>query len=330
MMTSNHLNAFTAAQWEELEQQALIYKYMVSGVPVPTDLILSVRRSLYNSTFSSSASLSTQPTLGVWEGSYQYNQLYQLGGVGGYGRKIDMEPGRCRRTDGKKWRCAKEAYPDSKYCERHMHRGRNRSRKPVEFSASSSSAAASSSTATTVNVSSSPSATISKSVDTYPSLSSIQTNFMDASSYSNQALKDYRYMQGLKELGEGERSTYFHLNDPFNTQKMAAASSSDHHNYSHFNFQNLKDQQQRKNEETEGQHCFVMGTDFIKSSEEKAKSRIQINTKVEETATKQPFHHFFSTPKTTPNPNHDANWVDAPKSPLSTQELFQSKPRPYW
>lgn len=45
---------------------------------------------------------------------------------------MDPEPGRCRRTDGKKWRCSKEAYPDSKYCERHMHRGRNRSRKPVE------------------------------------------------------------------------------------------------------------------------------------------------------------------------------------------------------
>ncbi|KAL7096073.1 hypothetical protein ACP275_10G061000 [Erythranthe tilingii] len=50
----------------------------------------------------------------------------------GFGKKIDPEPGRCRRTDGKKWRCSKEAYPDSKYCERHMHRGRNRSRKPVE------------------------------------------------------------------------------------------------------------------------------------------------------------------------------------------------------
>lgn len=51
----------------------------------------------------------------------------------GYGRKVeDLEPGRCRRTDGKKWRCSKEAHPDSKYCERHMHRGKNRSRKPVE------------------------------------------------------------------------------------------------------------------------------------------------------------------------------------------------------
>ena len=42
------------------------------------------------------------------------------------------EPGRCRRTDGKKWRCAKEVVPDQKYCERHLNRGRNRSRKPVE------------------------------------------------------------------------------------------------------------------------------------------------------------------------------------------------------
>jgi len=56
----------------------------------------------------------------------------------GFGRKVDPEPGRCRRTDGKKWRCSKEAYPDSKYCERHMHRGRNRSRKPVELVVSSS------------------------------------------------------------------------------------------------------------------------------------------------------------------------------------------------
>lgn len=44
----------------------------------------------------------------------------------------DPEPGRCRRTDGKKWRCAREAVPDQKYCERHINRGRHRSRKPVE------------------------------------------------------------------------------------------------------------------------------------------------------------------------------------------------------
>lgn len=44
----------------------------------------------------------------------------------------DPEPGRCRRTDGKKWRCSKEAMAEHKYCERHINRNRHRSRKPVE------------------------------------------------------------------------------------------------------------------------------------------------------------------------------------------------------
>ncbi|RWW67276.1 hypothetical protein BHE74_00025287 [Ensete ventricosum] len=66
-----------------------------------------------------------------------------------YGKKLDPEPGRCRRTDGKKWRCSKDAHPDSKYCERHMHRGRNRSRKPVE-SQSASQMQSSSSTVTSI------------------------------------------------------------------------------------------------------------------------------------------------------------------------------------
>ncbi|RWV93656.1 hypothetical protein GW17_00043874 [Ensete ventricosum] len=44
----------------------------------------------------------------------------------------NAEPGRCRRTDGKKWRCSREAVADQKYCERHINRGRHRSRKHVE------------------------------------------------------------------------------------------------------------------------------------------------------------------------------------------------------
>ncbi|CAM0902968.1 unnamed protein product [Alopecurus aequalis] len=104
---------FTAAQYEELEHQALIYKYLVAGVPVPPDLLLPIRRGFD----SLAARFYHHPALGY--GSY-------------FGKKLDPEPGRCRRTDGKKWRCAKEAAQDSKYCERHMHRGRNRSRKPVE------------------------------------------------------------------------------------------------------------------------------------------------------------------------------------------------------
>ncbi|GAU32108.1 hypothetical protein TSUD_358150 [Trifolium subterraneum] len=100
--SSRNRSPFTPNQWQELEQQALVFKYMVTGTPIPPDLIYSIKR--------------------IGWGCFEM----------GFGRKVDPEPGRCRRTDGKKWRCSKEAYPDSKYCERHMHRGRNRSRKPVE------------------------------------------------------------------------------------------------------------------------------------------------------------------------------------------------------
>ncbi|KAG6582573.1 Growth-regulating factor 9, partial [Cucurbita argyrosperma subsp. sororia] len=51
-----------------------------------------------------------------------------------YGSMMEPEPWRCRRTDGKKWRCSRKTVPHQKYCERHMHRGRQRSRKPVEAS----------------------------------------------------------------------------------------------------------------------------------------------------------------------------------------------------
>ncbi|GAB2271587.1 hypothetical protein Dimus_006419 [Dionaea muscipula] len=47
---------------------------------------------------------------------------------------MDPELGRCRRTDGKKWRCRREVIQNEKYCDRHMHRGRARSRKLVEAS----------------------------------------------------------------------------------------------------------------------------------------------------------------------------------------------------
>ncbi|XP_019433510.1 PREDICTED: growth-regulating factor 7-like isoform X4 [Lupinus angustifolius] len=94
---------FTSAQWKELERQAMIYKYMVASVPVPPHLLIpSYSPSTLNGGFNLRLSSS------------------------------DPEPGRCRRTDGKKWRCSRDVAPNHKYCERHMHRGRPRSRKPVE------------------------------------------------------------------------------------------------------------------------------------------------------------------------------------------------------
>lgn len=130
----NRPNGFTVFQLQELQLQSLIYKYMEARLPVPHHLLLPIWKSL-------AASLGG----GGLHGSRPY-QLYSRSlGFGSlhleYKNGLDPEPGRCRRTDGKKWRCSKEAVPDHKYCERHMHRGRQRSRKLVEASQSQSQAA---------------------------------------------------------------------------------------------------------------------------------------------------------------------------------------------
>lgn len=109
---------FTPSQWIELEHQALIYKYLAANIPIPHSLLVPIRRSLASSPYP--PSYFGTSTLG-W-GSFQL----------GYSGNADLEPGRCRRTDGKKWRCSRDAVADQKYCERHMNRGRHRSRKHVE------------------------------------------------------------------------------------------------------------------------------------------------------------------------------------------------------
>ncbi|XP_075511876.1 growth-regulating factor 6-like [Primulina tabacum] len=108
----------TPSQWIELEHQALIYKYITANVPVPSCFLNPIRKALDSSGFSSFSGL--KPSAFGWGG-------FHLGFS-----STDPEPGRCRRTDGKKWRCARDAVADQKYCERHMNRGRHRSRKPVE------------------------------------------------------------------------------------------------------------------------------------------------------------------------------------------------------
>ncbi|GMI91070.1 growth-regulating factor 1 [Hibiscus trionum] len=121
---------FTPSQWMELEHQALIYKYLTSNVPIPSNLLIPIRKSLDSANFSVySGGLLRPSTLG-W-GAFHL----------GFSNNTDPEPGRCRRTDGKKWRCSRDAVADQKYCERHMNRGRHRSRKPVEGQSGHSAAA---------------------------------------------------------------------------------------------------------------------------------------------------------------------------------------------
>ncbi|XWS61516.1 hypothetical protein CRYUN_Cryun07bG0131800 [Craigia yunnanensis] len=99
---------FTAAQWQELERQTMIYKYMMASVPLPPELLIPLTRNPSN----------------VIKGSLE---------LGFSSNSSDPEPWRCRRTDGKKWRCSRDVVPDQKYCERHSHKSRPRSRKPVEL-----------------------------------------------------------------------------------------------------------------------------------------------------------------------------------------------------
>lgn len=44
---------FTAAQWMELERQAMIYKYMVASVPIPYELLLPIIQNLPSCKFIS-------------------------------------------------------------------------------------------------------------------------------------------------------------------------------------------------------------------------------------------------------------------------------------
>ncbi|XP_078154550.1 growth-regulating factor 10-like [Carex rostrata] len=119
-------SAFTFMQLQELEHQALIYKYMSAGVPVPVHLVLPIWKSVAASSF----------------GPHHYSSLMGLGSLCfDYRNSMEPEPGRCRRTDGKKWRCSRDVVPGQKYCERHVHRGRGRSRKPVEGTGAASTAA---------------------------------------------------------------------------------------------------------------------------------------------------------------------------------------------
>ncbi|KAK9093800.1 hypothetical protein Scep_025269 [Stephania cephalantha] len=119
------INPFTAAQWQDFERQALIYKHMMASVPVPPHLLMPFPNNT-TSTTTATAVPHHSPLVGG-RGGTGFNLRFS--------NNADPEPGRCRRTDGKKWRCSRDVAPDQKYCERHMHRGRPRSRKHVEVQA---------------------------------------------------------------------------------------------------------------------------------------------------------------------------------------------------
>ncbi|XP_077234414.1 growth-regulating factor 12-like isoform X2 [Tasmannia lanceolata] len=97
---------------------AKISLFTDTGVSVPFHLVLPIWKSVVSSAG------------GIYKNHPSWLGFSSL--CFDYRNSMEAEPGRCRRTDGKKWRCSKDVVPDRKYCERHMHRGRQRSRKPVE------------------------------------------------------------------------------------------------------------------------------------------------------------------------------------------------------
>ncbi|KAI5054852.1 hypothetical protein GOP47_0029997 [Adiantum capillus-veneris] len=98
-------NFFTQDQWSGLRQQTYVFKHVGSGNTPSSTLLLPM-----------SCKVDKMPiNFGSNPGSF-------------YLGLADPQPGRCRRTDGKKWRCGRAVVPEQKYCERHMHRGRGRSK----------------------------------------------------------------------------------------------------------------------------------------------------------------------------------------------------------
>ncbi|PSS07320.1 Growth-regulating factor like, partial [Actinidia chinensis var. chinensis] len=280
MIGRNRSPIFTTSQWQEFEQQALIFKYMVSGVPIPPDLISTVRRSLEYSSMSSRF-IPHQP---IGWGSFEM----------GLGRKADPEPGRCRRTDGKKWRCSKEAHPDSKYCERHMHRGRNRSRKPVEV-ISSTSSSTTTAAATAINE-------LSAS-ETYPFLCSHSSSSRPPGSFSSPQNNPPHYLF----LDSGSYSQ----TDKDSFTPLTMSSSPSGYSQSRY-FQSLTGESREHHQQQKEKNSFLLGTEF--------KSERSIRGRREE-ENQMPFHHFFGE-----KPFHGFSTTQLSISmPPSTQELFGSK-----
>ncbi|KAK1315174.1 Growth-regulating factor 1 [Acorus calamus] len=338
-------SGFTASQWHELEHQALIFKYMSEGLPIPPDLIYPIRRScpppfpllpsFSSSTTSPSSSLlfSHQPNI---VGRWGYHQM-------GLGREPDPEPGRCRRTDGKKWRCSKEAFPDSKYCERHIHRGKNRSRKPVEMDINST--PISNTSTTTITSSSSTTTTNNNNHNLHfpfhytpnPSPSPPQppppsTAFMNFPTQTHLSLdhgslssphKDYRYFHGLREEVVGE---HVFFSEPSGTARNAHADgggwrstvtvaeeppawmTSPPKRKSYSVLESLRGPQEQ-------QHCFVLGDDFKPLKVEKE----------EEGEAKQTLRHFFDD-EWPSSRNKVPSWIDIEQDLSNATQLSISIP----
>ncbi|PIN13036.1 hypothetical protein CDL12_14341 [Handroanthus impetiginosus] len=274
---------FTPSQWMELEHQALIYKHIVANVPVPSNLLVPLKRSLYS--YAS-------------PGSYASNFLgwgpFHLGFSG----SNDPEPGRCRRTDGKKWRCSRDAVPDQKYCERHINRGRHRSRKPVE--GHTGHAVSGSTTPKVAPIASSSSASvISSSSPSNSSLSAIQHHLTSLQPNTATATNLVSRSQGFQGLSLITPTTGLKSKEtPFSVQKQ------------HVSF-----------EESSQSEFGIVSTDSLLNPSERISYMNSTNTDsflhfdAKESNNQHPVHHFIDDwPKDHHSDRASGSWPEELKS----------------
>eukprot|EP00898_Chlorokybus_atmophyticus_P003843 jgi/Chlat1/445/Chrsp103S00943 len=138
-------------QQRQLQVQMLIYKYIVSNAPVPPELLALLPGAKHHPSHGAERSnhrLQRMPSASeggaphrssamsagpAWDlASHQQQQRRSHRATSGFSAELlasDTSATRCRRTDGKRWRCSREVMPDQKYCILHIHRGKHRDRR---------------------------------------------------------------------------------------------------------------------------------------------------------------------------------------------------------
>ncbi|KAL2521798.1 Growth-regulating factor 7 [Forsythia ovata] len=100
---------FTSAKMKDLERQAMIFKYMMASMPVPPHLLFLAEP---NPSISCKLTLDSGFSFSCMDVESSNRFFLFLSVV------PDLE--RCKRTDGKKWRCSRDVVPHHKYYERHL------------------------------------------------------------------------------------------------------------------------------------------------------------------------------------------------------------------
>eukprot|EP00899_Mesostigma_viride_P016142 jgi/Mesvir1/24529/Mv21869-RA.1 len=123
-------SVFRKEDARRLHLQLLIFKFLMSGSAVPSELrdrlIRDVARTQSLAVPACSGELSVSQSYSAGRNEYMSRGgSYVMLGRSGVGEMPIMAQ-RCRRTDGKKWQCGSLSMNGKKYCEAHLNRGKKR------------------------------------------------------------------------------------------------------------------------------------------------------------------------------------------------------------